>query len=113
VLWRDPGQHGQLLGVAFELLSWHGLQLVARGRTPLDAELVGDRLGGADVVAGDHVHRDPGTGAGGDGLLGLGPGRVDDPDQGQQGQLLEGAEQVGRRVEAVRIVVAPGHRHGA
>ena len=63
------------------------------------------------VVAGDHPHPDAGVAALGDGRLGLGARRVDDPDHGQQGQVLDQAEQVAGGVEGRRVEVALGHHH--
>ena len=78
---------------------------------PDDAELAGDGGGGGGVVAGDHPDPDAGLAALGDGGFGLGPGWVDDPGHGQQGQVGDQAEQVAGGVEAGRVQVPGGHHH--
>ena len=78
---------------------------------PCDAQLLGDRLGGDGVVAGDHPDLDPGAVGLGDRLLGRRPRRVDDADEGQEGHPVEERQEVRVRVEGRRVeVLAPG-RH--
>jgi len=53
-----------------------------------DAQVPGDRPGGLGVVAGDHLHLDPGPLAGGNRLGGFRPGRVDHPLEAQEDQAV-------------------------
>src|SRR4029450_1995072 len=79
----------------------------------LDAELSGDRSRGRRMVTSDHPHPDAGTPALGDGGLRLGPGRIDDPDHREQGEILHEIDQVATGVERRGIEVALGHQHYA
>ena len=47
-----------------------------------------------------------------DGGLRCSPGRVDDPDEREHGHAVKQWQQVGRRVEGLRLeVLAPGRQH--
>ena len=81
-------------------------ELGAGDRAALEPELAGDRLGGDRVVAGDHPHLDAGSLCPRDRVACLGARRIDDPDEGQQVQVLHLEEQVGVRVERGGIEVA-------
>ena len=71
-----------------------------------EAELPGNGAGGDAVVAGDHLHLDAGGVAAGDGLPRLGAGRVDDADEGVEGDALHPRQQIAGRVE-----LAGGDQH--
>ena len=58
-------------------------------------ELVADGLRRDGVVAGDHAHVDAGRQGRGHGVLGLGPERVDDADEGGERQLAHLGPRVG------------------
>ncbi len=58
----------------------------------------GDGAGGGGVVAGDHLHLDAGLAAEGDGVAGLGAGRVDDADQRVEGEARRPSARGRRRV---------------
>ena len=59
-----------------------------------DAEVGRDGPGCGGVVAGDHLDLDPGFVASGDRLSGFGTGRVEDPDEGLETEILDQAEEV-------------------
>jgi hypothetical protein len=64
LLGRDSGENGGALGRVGELLVVEFFQIAAGEsddvRTAGQADLPGDGFGGEDVVAGDHLHADPG-----------------------------------------------------
>ena len=107
VFGRDPGEHADLVDLRSRLLVAHRVEIGAGDRSALDSQLPGDRRCRDGVVAGDHPHLDPRGLRLRDRILGGGARRVDDADEGQHRQLLHVAEQVGVRIEAVRIEVAP------
>ena len=80
---------------------------------PLMPELAGDRLGGDGVVAGDHPHLDAGRMRLRDGVAGLGPRRVDDADERQEPKVGDERQQVGVRIERLRVEVPLGGRQDA
>src|SRR5271165_1528775 len=53
-----------------------------------NTHLATDGGSGTCVVAGDHLDANTGLLAGRDGFDGLGPGRIDDPDQPQKLQII-------------------------
>nr|WP_232547115.1 hypothetical protein [Propioniciclava soli] len=90
VLRRDPGEHVVLLGDVGQFLIRQLLQLGAGDRGDLvgQGQLAADGLGGARVVAGDHLDVDAGAAAQLDGLDGFGTRRVDDADDALEGEAL-------------------------
>ena len=112
VLGRHPGDHPDVVDRAQRLVVAHGPELGPGDHRAVDAELAGDRGRGHRVVAGDHPDLDAGRPGRGDGCLGGGPWRVDDPDQGEQLQIGHQREQVGAGVERGRVeVLARGGQH--
>src|SRR5204862_3725060 len=77
-----------------------------------DAELAGDRLGGDRVVASNHPDLDAGRVSDGDRCLRFGPGRVDDPDEREEGQVADERQEIrGAGVEGGGIEIARPRGH--
>jgi hypothetical protein len=74
------------------------------------AELDGFDDGG-EVVVGDHPDPDAGGLGGGDRSLGGGAGRIDDPHEGEQFQVIDEGQQVGGGVKGrgVEVLARGGH----
>jgi hypothetical protein len=83
------------------------LQLGAGDHAGPEPKLVGDRPRGHRVVAGDHPHIDPGAQRRTDGLLGLGPQRVHDPDKRDEDQVRDGGHRVDQGRRHRRVVQVP------
>ena len=86
-------------------------ELRAEDRLAVDAELLGDRAAGDDVVAGDHPYADVRFLGVCDGGLRFFAGRVDHRDQACHLEVLHVVEQVAVGVEhgRVQIAIAGGH----
>ena len=91
VLRRHAGAHADVVDHRRQLVVAHALDLVTGDDPAPDAELGGDGAGCGGVVARDHRHRDAGLAAQLDRIASLGPGRVDDADQGVEGEVLDPA----------------------
>ena len=78
-----------------------------------DAQLLGDRGAGDDVVAGNHAHPDVGCLGVLDRVLRLGPRRIDHADHRRHLQVLHQRQQVAVGVELGRVQVPPGGDHDA
>ena len=80
---------------------------------PGDAELIGDRRGRDGVVAGDHAHRMPASCAISIAAFAVGRGGSTIPTSASTVRPSSCGEQVGRRVEVVRLEVLSSGRHHA
>src|SRR5829696_3866751 len=76
---------------------------------PFDTQLSRDRRRRRRVVSGDHAHPDSGALAQRDRVSRFLSGWVDDPDEGDQRQVLYLTEEVTGRVERVRVEIPVGH----
>ena len=111
VLGGDAGDHADVVQLPERLVVGHRAELGARDRAARDPEVLGDRLGGDGVVAGDHPDLDAGAVRVGDRHLGRRPRRVDDADEGQQRHAVEQRQHVGLGVEGLRIEVLATRGH--
>ena len=94
VLGRDPSEHTELVDLFAEFLDVEVVELAPGDGAAGDTEVGCDGSGRGGVVAGDHLHLDPGVVAPGDGLGGFGTCRVEDPDEGLEAQILDQAEEL-------------------
>ena len=102
VLGGDPGDDADLVEPAGEVVVVRDpVQVGAGDRVAGDAEVGGDGPGGHRVVTGDHPDSDARVAALGDGLAGLGAGRVDDADERDEHDPVE---QVHRVLGALDVV---------
>ena len=111
VLGRDTGDDADAVDLAHGFVVAQRAELGAGDRPAFDAQLVGDRLGGDRMVAGDHADLDACRVRLGDGGLGGRSGRIDDAHDGQQREPVDGRQQVGVRVEGGRVEVLLARRH--
>ena len=111
VLGRHAGDDADAVDLAHRLVVAHRAELGAGDGPALDAELVRDRLRGDGMVAGDHPDLDAGRLRLRDGGLCRRPRRVDDADDGEERQPVDGRQQVGVRVERRRVEVLLAGRH--
>ena len=113
VLGRHPGAHADVVDLRGQLLVGHALELVTGDDPAVDAELGGDGAGGGGVVAGDHLHRDAGRAAQPDRVAGLGAGRVDDADEGVEGEVVDPAVGIDDGAAGVEHLGSAGRRREA
>ena len=111
VLGRDAGDDADAVDLADGLLVAHRAEVGAGHRPALDPELVGDRLGRDRMVAGDHPDLDAGRLGVGDGGLRGRPRRIDDPDDREQRQPVDGGSRsaFGSKVRRVEVLLAGRH----
>ena len=113
VLGGHASDHADVVDAIETLGLGHRGQVGAEDGLPGDAQLLGDGRTGDHVVSGDHPHADVGVLGGSDRVEGLGPGRIDHPDQRGQLQALDHGQQVTVGVEVLGVDVLHGRGHDA
>ena len=77
------------------------------------AKAAGDACRRRPMIAGNHLDGDASRLTNTDRLACLGPGRVDDADQTDQGEIMRPDHQIARRIEVLDGNTAPGQRQNA
>ena len=113
VLGSDAADDADRVDPVESLLLGESGEVGAEDRLAGDAELLGDRGAGDDVVPCDHPHADVRRLRVGNGRLRLLARRVDHGHEARHLELLHVAEQVAVRIEARDVEVAEGGGHHA
>ncbi len=111
MLGRHPADDADVIDPVQALGFRHGGKIRPQDGLAPDPDLVGDGGAGGDVVAGDHPDPDVRRLGLGHCGLGLGPGRVDHPDQRGHLELLNVGQEIALGIEPDQVEVTLGGGH--